>query len=54
VLKKYGGFSEGDSPEQHALAIRAVIRENNTAIVEANEQVLRLAPPARSLGVAIG
>jgi hypothetical protein len=49
ALKKFGGFSKGDSPEQHALAVRAVIRENNTAIVEANERVLMLAPPERDI-----
>ena len=44
VLKMYGGFSPGASPKQHALAIQAIKHENNTAIIEANDQGLRLAP----------
>jgi hypothetical protein len=48
VLTKLG-HSKGNSREQHELAVQEAIRENNTAIVEANERVLMLAPPERDI-----
>jgi hypothetical protein len=45
VLRRYGGFSVADDPTAHAEAIQHVKRENNTAIVEVNQRILRLAPP---------
>jgi hypothetical protein len=47
VLRQYGGFSPKASLGEHALSVRWMIEENNEAVAEANDRVLRLAPPER-------
>jgi hypothetical protein len=47
LLRKYGDFSPSMFADDHARACRRILNENNTAIVEANERVLRLAPPPK-------